>query len=165
MSQTSIKKQISCSGIGLHNGELVQMVLHPAPENTGIVFHVHTGRGVKRIYPNPDDVIATGLCTTLKNSEASVSTVEHLLATVRSLRIDNIIIEIKGGEVPIMDGSAASFLLLLKNAGIQKQKSARTVAKIIRPFEFKKEGKWIKAYNFGNCSCGFLCLYAGVCQQ
>lgn len=146
MFQTTIKKSVSCSGIGLHSGKLVHLALMPAPEDTGIVFDIKTASGVQRVQPNPQAVIATGLATTLGMSGSSVATVEHLLGAIRGLEIDNIIIEISGGEVPIMDGSAASFVLLLKNAGLRRQKKERLVAKITRPLSFEDEGKWIKAY-------------------
>lgn len=145
MYQTTINKKIDCSGIGLHSGKLIDLKLMPADEDTGIVFRVHRSDGIRQIKPNPYAVSATGLATTLSVDGASVSTVEHLLAALRGLEIDNIIIEIRGGEVPIMDGSAASFVLLLKSAGIRRQKSPRKVAKIIRPVSIEQEGKWIKA--------------------
>lgn len=146
MFQTTIKKSVSCSGIGLHSGKLVHLALMPAPEDTGVVFDIKTASGVHRVQPNPQAVIATGLATTLGMPGSSVATVEHLLGAIRGLEIDNIIIEISGGEVPIMDGSAASFVLLLKNAGLRRQKKERLVAKITRPLSFEDEGKWIKAY-------------------
>lgn len=145
MYQTTLKKKIVCSGIGLHSGQLVDLALIPASENTGIVFRVHTRDGVRELKPDPKSVIATGLATTLGVDGTSVATVEHLLGAVRGMEIDNIIIEIKGGEVPIMDGSAASFVLLIKSAGIRRQKAARKVAKIIRPVSIEQDDKWIKA--------------------
>lgn len=148
MKQTTIHKSISCSGIGLHSGKTVQLTLHPAPENTGIVFDVHSAKGVTRIAPEPKVVIATGLATTLGLSpqdEAKVATVEHLLATLRGLEIDNVIVEIQGGEVPIMDGSAASFILLLRDAGIRKLQADRKVVRITKPVQFSQDEKSIRA--------------------
>ena len=145
MFQATIKKRVSCSGIGLHSGKLVQLTLLPGAENSGVIFHIHTKTGVSVLRPHPQAVIATGLATTLGMAEASVATVEHLMAAIRGLEIDNIIIEIKGGEVPIMDGSAASFILLLKSAGLRRQKAARNYARIIRPISIEDGEKWIKA--------------------
>ena len=145
MYQTTINKKIVCSGIGLHSGKLVELKLLPGDEDSGIVFQVHGKDGVKRLSPKPCSVVATGLATTLGVDGASVATVEHLLAALRGMEIDNILIEIKGGEVPIMDGSAASFVLLIKSAGIRRQRAPRKVAKIIRPVSIEHEGKWIKA--------------------
>ncbi len=145
MKQTTIKKVIECSGVGLHSGKVVKLTLRPAAEDTGIVFHIHGKNGVQQLAPRPDDVIATGLATTLGLDEARVSTVEHLLAAIRGMQIDNIQIEIRGNEVPIMDGSAASFVFLLKNAGIVRQHKPRTVYRICKPVTYEQDGKWIKA--------------------
>ena len=149
MFQATIKKRVHCSGIGLHSGKLVQLTLLPGAENSGIVFHIHAisqGRSeIKVLRPNPQAVIATGLATTLGVAGSSVATVEHLMAAIRGLNIDNIIIEIKGGEVPIMDGSAASFVLLLNSAGLRRQNALRNFARIIRPISIEDGEKWIKA--------------------
>lgn len=149
MHQTTIKKSIECSGVGLHGGKMVHLTMRPAPEDTGIVFDIHTARGLRRVAPEPGAVIATGLATTLGASgnghDASVATVEHLLAAVRGLEIDNLIIEVQGGEIPIMDGSAASFVMLLRNAGIRTQSRARRVLRIARPLNHESDGKFIRA--------------------
>lgn len=149
MNQTTIKKSIECSGVGLHGGKMVHLTMRPAPEDTGIVFDIHTAQGVRRVAPNPQAVVATGLATTLGASgnghDASVATVEHLLAAIRGLEIDNMIIEVQGGEVPIMDGSAASFVMLLRNAGIRTQSRARRVLRIAKPISHESDGKSIRA--------------------
>jgi len=145
MKQTTIKKTIGCSGVGLHSGKTVQLTLRPAPEDTGIIFHIHGKDGVKVVSPQPDAVIATGLATTLGIDGASVATVEHLLAAIAGMQIDNIVIEIQGGEVPIMDGSAASFVFLLRDTGIKQQSKNRTVARIKKAIKFEQDGKWIDA--------------------
>lgn len=145
MQQTTIKKRISCSGVGLHSGKKVTLTLRPAAEDTGILFHVKTMHGTKDIVPSPNAVIATGLATTLGRDGAAVATVEHLLAALRGLEIDNIHIDAEGGEIPIMDGSAAPFVMLLKEAGIRKQSGARRVYRIKRPVNFEKDDKSIRA--------------------
>ncbi len=146
MSQTTIRQAIECTGIGLHSGKTVRMGLRPAAENTGIVFHVRTRNGVTTITPTPEAVVATGLATTLGAGDARVATVEHLLAAIRGLGIDNIHIDAEGGEIPIMDGSAASFVLLLRNAGIIRQSAPREVWRIKKPLTFARDGKYIEAY-------------------
>ncbi len=145
MKQTTIRQSITCSGVGLHSGKLVTLALHPAAENTGIVFDIHTQNGVQRVEPTPLAAMGTALATTLGAHGASASTVEHLLAALRGLQVDNVIIEVKGGEVPIMDGSAASFVLLIHNAGILRQSAPRRVSRIAEPVEYEQDGKWIKA--------------------
>ncbi len=145
MKQTTIKKAIGCSGIGLHSGKVVKLTLSPAQEDTGIVFHIHGDHGVKVVAPEPDSVIATGLATTLGLDGASVATVEHLLAALTGLQIDNVRIDIEGGEVPIMDGSAASFVFMLRDAGIARQTRNRVVQRIKKTINFERDGKHIKA--------------------
>lgn len=145
MKQTTIKKAIGCSGIGLHSGKVVKLTLSPAQEDTGIVFHIHGDHGIKVLAPEPDSVVATGLATTLGLDGASVATVEHLLAAIAGLQIDNIRIDIEGGEVPIMDGSAASFTFLLRDAGTIQQSRNRVVQRIKKTINFERDGKYIKA--------------------
>jgi UDP-3-O-[3-hydroxymyristoyl] N-acetylglucosamine deacetylase len=148
MSQTTISQPIECTGVGLHSGKTVCLGLRPAPENTGIVFHVATPQGTRTITPRPDIVVDTGLATTLGTAEACVSTVEHLLAAIRGLNIDNIYIDAEGGEVPIMDGSAAPFVLLLKKAGILRQNAPRRAFRIKKPARFSRDGKSIEAFPY-----------------
>lgn len=145
MKQTTISQRIQCTGVGLHGGKKVKLTLRPAAEDTGIVFHVHTPQGVKDITPVPHAVIATGLATTLGKDGAAVSTVEHLLAALRGLSIDNIHIDVEGGEIPIMDGSAAPFVMLITEAGVRTQSKPRKVMRIKKPVRFEHGGKLIKA--------------------
>ncbi len=143
--QTTIAKSVRCSGIGLHSGRKVELELLPAEADTGIVFSVTTDNGTKFIAPTPDKVVGTGLATTLGNGEEAVSTVEHLLAALRGLGIDNILVKASGGEVPIMDGSAASFVYLLRSAGVRELGVPRQVMAVAKPFEHRSGDKRIKA--------------------
>lgn len=143
MQQTTIKYPVQCSGVGLHSGKMVTMTMRPEHEDHGISFYVVTPDGSRRISPCPDNVIATGLATTIGDASASISTVEHLLAAIRGLGIDNLRIDVHGGELPIMDGSAAPFVLLLKNAGIQRQNAPRKVLRVTRQFSHRNGDKSI----------------------
>lgn len=145
MKQTTISQRIQCTGVGLHSGKKVKLTLRPAAEDTGIVFHAHTPQGIKDITPEPHTVIATGLATTLGRDGAAVSTVEHLLAALRGLSIDNIHIDVEGGEIPIMDGSAAPFVMLVAEAGVRTQSKPRNVIRIKKNVRFEHDGKCIKA--------------------
>ena len=145
MYQTTIKKRIHCAGVGLHSGKMVELTMRPAAENTGIVFHIVGPEGVRDISPTPGAVISTGLATTLGAKGVAVSTVEHLLAALRGLSIDNIHIDVDGAEIPIMDGSAAPFVLLFKDAGIHVQSAPRKVLRVREPFTYEKDGKSIVA--------------------
>ncbi|MDQ7835957.1 MAG: UDP-3-O-acyl-N-acetylglucosamine deacetylase [Humidesulfovibrio sp.] len=145
MHQTTIRNTVRCTGIGLHGGRKVELVLRPAPEDTGILFALRSGSGTSFLSPKPRLVVDTGLATSLGNGHDSIATVEHLLAAVRGMGIDNIRIEVQGRELPIMDGSAASFVYLLNQAGVRRQGKARKVLAITRPLTFEKDGKYIKA--------------------
>ena len=145
MYQTTVRQAFSCTGTGLHSGNHVSMSVRPAPVGTGIVFEIASPAGMVRITPRPDVVIATGLATTLGTDSASVSTVEHLLAALRGLSIDNVIITVKGGEIPILDGSAAEWVRLFSQAGIRVQEAPRRVLRVIMPVELRDGDKFIRA--------------------
>lgn len=145
MSQTTIHKSVRCTGIGLHSGKQVEMVLRPAAEDTGILFSLRNGSGSTFLTPAPSLVVETSLATVLGDGRETLATVEHLLATINGMGIDNIHIEVSGKELPIMDGSAASFVYLLKQAGVRKLGKARKVLAIKKSVEFEQDGKYIKA--------------------
>ncbi len=145
MNQTTIQRVVTWSGIGLHSGNKVYLALRPASANTGIIFDIHTPDGIRRVSPAPKAVATTVLATTLGSNGATVSTVEHLLASVLGLGIDNLIISVEGGEIPIMDGSAAAFLELFAEAGIRELPAPRKVMRISRPLELRDGEKYIRA--------------------
>jgi len=123
----------------------VELVLRPAAANTGILFSLKNGTGSTFLTPAPSLVVETGLATVLGNGSETVATVEHLLASVSGMGIDNIHIEVTGKELPIMDGSAASFVYLLKQAGLRKLNEARKVLAVKKAVDFEQDGKYIKA--------------------
>ena len=145
MSQTTIYKSVRCTGIGLHSGKQVELVLRPAAEDTGILFSLRNGSGSTFLTPAPSLVVETSLATVLGDGRETVATVEHLLAAVNGMGIDNIHIEVTGKELPIMDGSSASFVYLLKQAGVRKLNKARKVMAVKKVIEFEQDGKYIKA--------------------
>ncbi|WFS61107.1 UDP-3-O-acyl-N-acetylglucosamine deacetylase [Pseudodesulfovibrio thermohalotolerans] len=145
MSQTTIHRSVRCTGIGLHSGKQVDMVLRPAAEDTGILFALRDGSGSTFLTPAPSLVVETSLATVLGDGRETVATVEHLLATINGMGIDNIHIEVSGKEVPIMDGSAASFVYLLKQAGVRRLNKPRKVMAIKKALDFEQDGKYIKA--------------------
>ncbi|MDR2050683.1 MAG: UDP-3-O-acyl-N-acetylglucosamine deacetylase [Deltaproteobacteria bacterium] len=155
MFQTTLKKPVQCSGVGLHSGKMVTMTMRPAEENSGINFYVTTPQGSQRLTPRPELVIATGLATTIGNGSASVSTVEHLLASIRGLGVDNLRIDAHGGELPIMDGSAAPFVLLIKSAGIRRQNALRRILRVKKKFTHSSGDKSISVEPYA----GFLVKY------
>ena len=145
MQQTTIKKNINFTGIGLHSGKPVSLSLRPAKANTGVVFHIHSDCGKKTIAPCPEVVQATGLATTLGLEGTSVSTVEHLLASLRGLGVDNVHIDVNGVEIPIMDGSAAAFVERIQQAGVIKLDAPRKVLRFKKSFSINDGEKLIKA--------------------
>lgn len=145
MNQTTIQRSITCSGIGLHSGNQVSITVHPAPANTGIVFEVQTADGIRRINPTPKAVLTTELATTLGNKGTCVSTVEHLLAAILGLGLDNLIINVRGGEIPIMDGSASAFVNMFARAGIRTLSASRRFMRVNRLVEYSSGAKKIRA--------------------
>jgi UDP-3-O-[3-hydroxymyristoyl] N-acetylglucosamine deacetylase len=121
------------------------MVLRPAAEDTGILFALRDGSGSTFLTPAPSLVVETSLATVLGDGRETVATVEHLLATINGMGIDNIHIEVTGKEVPIMDGSAGSFVYLLKQAGVRTLNKPRKVLGFKKAIEFEQDGKYIKA--------------------
>lgn len=142
--QYTIKKPISCCGVGLHSGRTVNLLIKPAPVNSGITFLRTDLLKNKKVRAYMDEVVDTRLATTISNGNASVSTTEHLLAAVQSYGIDNVVIELDSTEVPIMDGSAAPFIALLKNAGKKRQEKYRKILKIKRSLTYREGDKIIK---------------------
>lgn len=135
--QQTIKNTISCEGIGLHSGQMVHMMLKPAPADTGIVF-VRTDLDGSQLPIKTENIEEAVMCTRLKVGEAHVSTIEHLMAAMAALEIDNILVEVDADEVPVLDGSASPFIFLLQSAGSQKQESDRRYLKIKRKVRVEK---------------------------
>ncbi|MBN2752076.1 MAG: UDP-3-O-[3-hydroxymyristoyl] N-acetylglucosamine deacetylase, partial [Rhodospirillaceae bacterium] len=134
--QKTLKSAIGCSGIGLHSGKKISMTLKPAPIGSGIVFH-RTDATPERSPVIParyDAVVDTRLCTCIGNADGlTIGTIEHLMSAIAGMNIDNLMIEIDGPEVPVMDGSAAPFVFLIECAGVVEQDAPRRAIKILEP--------------------------------
>jgi len=135
VKQRTLKNSIGCSGVGLHSGAKVTMVLHPAEANSGIVFRRTDINGNGAIIPaHWAAVNDTRLNTCIADSQGiGVRTIEHLMAALSGMGIDNALIDISGPEVPVMDGSAAPFLFLIECAGVVEQASPRRALKVLKP--------------------------------
>jgi UDP-3-O-[3-hydroxymyristoyl] N-acetylglucosamine deacetylase len=134
IKQKTLKSAISCTGIGLHSGEKISMTLHPADVDAGITFRRTdiTGGGVE-IPASFDSVCDTRMCTTIGvESGQSIATIEHLMAALAGAGVDNAVIEVGGGEVPVMDGSAAPFLFLIDCAGVAEQNAVRKSVRVLK---------------------------------
>lgn len=138
--QKTIKKSISGRGVGLHSGKNVNITLRPAVTDTGIVFKRVDLPGSPSVKAVCDYVSDTRLATTIKKGDAMVATVEHLMAAFSLMRIDNVIVEIDGPEVPIMDGSASFFVKMIKEAGITDQEGFRRYIVVKRPVMVESRG-------------------------
>ena len=142
--QRTLRNPIRATGIGLHTGRKVLMVLRPAPPNTGIVFRRVDLEPPVDIPARATNVTETTLGTTLTVGDAGVATVEHLLSAMAGLGIDNAFVELTAGEVPIMDGSAGPFVFLIQSAGIELQSSAKRFVRVRRRIEVEDGDRWAR---------------------
>lgn len=147
LKQKTLKTSIHCKGVGLHGGQDANLTLHPAPAGHGIIFkRVDLPEGQDNIIPASwDRVSDTMLCTTISNADGvSISTIEHLMAGLAGCEIDNVLIELDGPEVPIMDGSSEPFVLLIKTAGSVEQAAARRALKILKTVEVNDGSRMVR---------------------
>jgi UDP-3-O-[3-hydroxymyristoyl] N-acetylglucosamine deacetylase/3-hydroxyacyl-[acyl-carrier-protein] dehydratase len=134
--QRTIRTSQSCQGVGLHTGVETSITFHPAPVNFGIRFVRSDISSSPEIKADIDHVVDISRGTTIEENDVRIHTVEHALAAVSGLRIDNILIELTGKEPPVMDGSAKDFVECLINAGIKIQKEERKVLEITRAVNY-----------------------------
>lgn len=160
VKQRTLKTMVQATGVGLHTGEKVSLTLRPALANTGIVF--------RRVdLPHPVDIRAeahavhdTRLSTCLEAHGARVATVEHLMSALAGLGIDNILIELSSSELPIMDGSAGTFVFLIQSAGIVEQSAAKKFIRIKKTVEVKEGDKWVRFDPFNGYKLNFTINFA-----
>lgn len=144
LKQRTLKKAISATGVGLHNGEKVTLTLRPAAIDTGIVF--------KRVdLPQPNEILATPsavhdtrMCSALEANGVRVATVEHIMSALAGLGVDNVYIDIDAAEIPIMDGSSGPFVFLLQEAGLLEQAAAKKFIRVKKIVEVIEGDKWVR---------------------
>ena len=142
--QQTIAEKVSCTGTGLHTGAPVQVVLRPARADTGIVF-VRTDLDAQVEVPaRAASLASTRFSTALAQGGIHIGTVEHVLSALRGLGIDNVRVELDGPELPVMDGSAAPFVYLIRSAGLYSQRERRCSIEILRPIEVIDGDRWIR---------------------
>jgi UDP-3-O-[3-hydroxymyristoyl] N-acetylglucosamine deacetylase len=147
-AQRTLRRQISCVGIGLHSGNKVNLTLKPASADSGIRFRRTDvgGPGGHEVPATVQHLAGIQLATGLSRNEVSVETVEHLLAALTSCGVDNVLVELNSPEVPIMDGSAAPFIYLIQEAGLKSLPARRKYLKIVRPIAISRGDKRIALY-------------------
>ena len=144
-AQQTLQKSVSCTGIGLHSGREVTLRLRPAPAHHGIRFRRLDLDGLE-VPAIAARVAGIDYATGLAQDAASVDTVEHLLAALVGLGIDNVTVELSQAEVPIMDGSAAPFVYLVHEAGVRRLKARRRFLRVARPIALSRGDKSIALY-------------------
>ena len=152
--QTTLRYPVAVSGIGVHSGLPVTLTLHPADDDAGIVFQRIAADGSieREIRADVRAVTATEFATVLGDDEGPLcSTAEHLLAALRGLYVDNVVVEIDGPEVPIMDGSAAAFVDAIDQAGLTARALPRRYIEVIKPVSVSKDGAYgeLRPYQHG----------------
>ncbi len=155
LRQRTLKSAIKTTGVGLHTGARVDLVLRPSAPDTGIVFHrVDLARPVT-IPADAMHVGDTRLSSTLRHDGASISTVEHVMSALAGLGIDNLHVDVAGPEIPIMDGSAAPFVFLLQSAGIVEQDVPKRYLRIVEAVEVRDGDKWARFDPFNGFKLDF----------
>ncbi|MDQ0395253.1 UDP-3-O-[3-hydroxymyristoyl] N-acetylglucosamine deacetylase [Labrys monachus] len=149
--QTTLNDRVSLQGIGVHSGKPVSITLHPSEANSGIVFlrtHLENGRE-REILARYDNVTDTRLCTVIGDpSRGAVGTVEHLMAALRGLGVDNVTVEVDGPELPIMDGSSAVFVDAIDQVGIEMLRARRRKVKVLKPVRVEMGRAWAELLPF-----------------
>ena len=144
VKQRTLKNSFSVTGVGLHSGQKVTLGLRPAPVNTGVVFRRVDVKPVEEICARAELVHDTRLSTCMEQNGVRVSTIEHLMSALAGLGVDNAYIDLDSAEVPIMDGSAGTFIFLLQSAGIVEQSAAKKFIRVKKAVEVKQGDKWVR---------------------
>ena len=158
--QRTLGKLVRASGVGVHTGRKVALVLRPAPIDTGIVFCRSDLPGNPSVQAHALNVGNTTMATVLEKDGARVSTVEHLMSAFAGLGIDNAFVDVSAEEVPIMDGSAGTFVFLLQSAGVVEQPAAKKYLRILKPVEVEKGDKRARLEPFNGFKVSFAIEFA-----
>jgi UDP-3-O-[3-hydroxymyristoyl] N-acetylglucosamine deacetylase len=138
LKQRTVKQLVRTTGVGLHSGTKVELTLRPAAADTGIVFRRVDLDPIVEFPSNADIVGDTRMASVLTKGNARVSTVEHLMSACAGLGIDNLYVDVTAEEIPIMDGSASSFVFLLQQAGVEEQAAAKKFIRVLKPVEVRQ---------------------------
>ncbi|HVP09424.1 MAG TPA: UDP-3-O-acyl-N-acetylglucosamine deacetylase [Burkholderiales bacterium] len=159
LRQRTLKSIVSATGVGLHTGAKVRLALRPAQPDTGIVFR-RTDLAPPADLPARADLVGeTRLCSCLVKGEAKVYTIEHLMSALSGLGVDNAYVDLDGPEVPIMDGSAAPFALLIQQAGIEEQGAPKRFLRVKKRIEARDGDKWAVLEPYEGLRLSFSIVY------
>jgi UDP-3-O-[3-hydroxymyristoyl] N-acetylglucosamine deacetylase len=153
--QRTLKSTIRATGVGVHTGNKVAMALRPAAPDTGIVFCRSDLPGNPAIPAHALNVTDTRMATVIEKDGARVSTIEHLMSAFAGLGIDNAYVDVSADEVPIMDGSARTFVFLLQSAGIEEQKAAKKYVRILKTVQIEQGDKSVRLEPFNGFKLAF----------
>jgi len=153
--QRTLKTTVRATGVGLHTGHKVSMVLRPAPIDTGVVFCRSDLPGNPAIPAHALNVSNTTMATVIEKNGARVSTVEHLMSAFAGLGIDNVFVDVSAEEVPIMDGSAGTFVFLIQSAGIEEQAAPKRYVRVLKRVEVQDGDKVVRVEPFDGFKVGF----------
>jgi UDP-3-O-[3-hydroxymyristoyl] N-acetylglucosamine deacetylase len=144
LRQRTLKSLVSASGVGLHTGNKVRLTLRPAPPDTGIVFRRIDLASPVSIPARAELIGEARLASTLVKGDVKIHTVEHLMSALGGLGVDNAYVDLDAAEVPIMDGSASPFVLLVQQAGIEAQAAPKRFLRVTRRVEVRDGDKWAR---------------------
>jgi UDP-3-O-[3-hydroxymyristoyl] N-acetylglucosamine deacetylase len=159
LKQRTLKSIIRATGVGLHSGSKVTLVLRPAAPDTGIVFSRVDLEPPVEMKANPYSVGDTRMASCLEKDGAKLGTVEHLMSALAGLGIDNLYVDVDAAEIPIMDGSAGPFIFLLQSAGIEEQNAAKKFIRIRKTVEVSEGDKWARLEPFEGFRLTFSILF------
>ncbi|HJW53431.1 MAG TPA: UDP-3-O-acyl-N-acetylglucosamine deacetylase [Burkholderiaceae bacterium] len=144
LKQRTLRQKARTVGIGLHSGTKVELVLRPAGADTGVVFRRVDLEPPVEIVLSPDVVVDTRMATTIGRGDTRIATIEHLMSALAGLGIDNCYIDVDAPEIPIMDGSASSFVFLMQAAGIEEQNAPKRFLRVLKSVEIIDGDKWAR---------------------
>jgi len=159
LKQRTLKSIVRATGVGLHSGVKVTLVLRPAQPGTGIVFHRVDLEPPVSLAADPFGVGDTRMASCLEKDGVKLGTVEHLMSALAGLGIDNLHVDVDSAEIPIMDGSAGPFVFLLQSAGIEEQNAAKKFLRVKKPVEVREGDKWARLEPYDGFRLSFSILF------
>ncbi len=159
LRQRTLKTLVHATGVGLHTGQKVKITLRPAQPDTGVVFRRLDLPSAPEIPARGELVGETRLCSCLVQGDTKIYTIEHLMSALAGLGVDNVYVDLDGPEVPIMDGSAAPFVLLIQQSGIEEQGAPKRFLRVKKRVEAKDGDKWAVLEPYEGYKLSFSIVY------